>query len=185
METTKHAYHYEDYSYLRPTADHVGMKMPDQVFTMDTKGKVLYRNLYYGVQIPPEQHAQTVEFNTFLQKELDAGNIKKLPDFWSFHDSYRFADAAGYNMQGATRDVVEHSPWIEELKEFNLTPEGADILKKGNIYIFGRDKNGYANLVINIKNLNTYADGIPHIRNAMTFIMAVFKKWAMLPYHCE
>lgn len=187
MESSKHPYHSLDYSNMRPSKSRVvTTAMPATTEWTHFKGEPVYRNLYYGTNIPKEQYDKTVVYNQYLQEELAKGTIKPhLPEFWSFHDSWRFADAASYKKEDMVRDAINHSPWIEEMKSFNLSPEAADILKKGALYIYGRDKYGYTNIWVDYKKSDTSEAGCKNTSDALIFLSAVVKKYCMLPYHCE
>jgi hypothetical protein len=138
------------------------------------------------VPIPDEQLDLTEEYNKFLIENLaDQKILPHLPEFWSFHDSWRFADAAGYNKENMLRDAIDHSPWIESQKEFSLSPSAAEILTSGNLYVHGRDLNGYPNIIFRIKGADTSEANIPNYQQALIFLTAVVKKFMLLPYYCE
>ena len=136
MEADKHPYHSIDFEYLRPPKSVVCKKTVEQELT-HLKGVPVYRNLYYGVNIPKDQAEKTKIYNNYLQEEADT--IKPhMPEFWSFHDSWRFADAASYKREDMCRDARNHSPWIEEMKSWNLSKESQEIIDSGKIYLCGR-----------------------------------------------
>ena len=185
MEGDKHPYHSIDYEYLRPGNHRIGKKDTQREWT-HYKGEAVYRNLYYGTKIPEDQEKKVKEYNNMLVDELKKGNIKPhLPEFWSFHDSWRFADAAAYKPPDMIRDAVNHSPWIEEQKKFNLSKEAADYLASGALYVYGRDKHGHPNIWLDLKVAKTDKQSIEHGKEAMLFQSAVVKKYMLLPYHCE
>ena len=124
METRKHPFHAIDYNYLRPPRKFVNKKHIEVEYTY-VKGQMSYRNLYYGVEIPKDESQKVKEYNRYLKEEIAMGNIIKMPEFWSFHDSWRFADAAAYIKEDMIRDAVNHAPWIENLKQFNLSERAA------------------------------------------------------------
>lgn len=175
----KHDFHYIDYSYLRPNKKWLVEKSIEQEFTY-LQNEQIYRNIYYGVSIPEEQILKTEEYNNFIEEELLKGNIvPNMPEFWSFHDSWRFADAAQYKKENMVRDAVNHSPWIESMKKFSLSDKAAEILTKGSMYLFGRDKNGYANIIIDLINTDTSETNMPFLEEALIFLSAVVKKYAL------
>ena len=110
---------------------------------------------------------KTKEYNDMLKVELAEGRIKPdLPEFWSFHDCWRFADAAAYTKENMVRDAVNHSPWIDEMKNFRLTAEGAETLAKGVLTVYGRDKNGYPVIWVDYKKADTSTAGCEATKNA-------------------
>jgi len=121
MQATKHPFHSIDFEYLRASKSRIcKSKRPVLEEFTHFKGQPVYRNLYYGTEIPKDQEEKVNQYNIFLKEELTKGTIKPhLPEFWSFHDSWRFADAAGYEKENMVRDAIDHSPWIEEMKNFN------------------------------------------------------------------
>ena len=186
MQSELHPFHSIDYEYLRPSKSRItGQKGPIDEFT-HYKGEPQYRNLYYGTNIPEDQFKKTMEFNDMLKRDLANGTIAPhLPEFWSLHDSWRFADAAGYREEHMCRDAVNHSLWIEQMKDFRLTPEGAKQLTDGVITVYGRDKRGFPIFWVDFKKADTSTKGCEAAENALIFASAVVKKYMLLPYHCE
>jgi len=186
MQSELHPFHSVDYEYLRPSKSRItGQKGPIDEFT-HYKGEPQYRNLYYGTNIPEDQFKKTMEFNDMLKRDLANGTIAPhLPEFWSLHDSWRFADAAGYREEHMCRDAVNHSLWIEQMKDFRLTPEGAKQLTDGVITVYGRDKRGFPIFWVDFKKADTSTKGCEAAENALIFASAVVKKYMLLPYHCE
>jgi len=186
MQSELHPFHSIDYEYLRPSKSRItGKKDTLDEFT-HYKGEPVYRNLYYGTNIPDDQFQKTKEFNDMIKRDLANGTIKPhLPEFWSFHDSWRFADAAGYREEHQCRDAVNHSLWIEQMKDFRLTPEGAKQLTDGVITVYGRDKRGYPIFWVDFKKADTSTKGCEAAENALIFASAVVKKYMLLPYHCD
>ena len=45
------------------------------------------------------------------------------------------------------KQVDTHIDWIESLKNFQLSDESAKLLTDGNVYIRGRDNNGYPSCI--------------------------------------
>lgn len=167
MEQQAHPFHSIDYDYLRPSKSRVtGKKDPVGEFT-HYKGAPVYRNLYYGTNIPADQFQKTMEYNDMLKEELANGNIKPhLPEFWSFHDCWRFADAASYTKENMVRDAVNHSPWIEEMKSFRLNEAAANVLSSGILSIYGRDKNGFPIMWVDYKKADTSTKGCEATKDA-------------------
>lgn len=177
----KHPFQKIDYEYLRPSAKYLTPKQKHHIYTLDDKGIPYYRNIYYGVIIPDDELEKVKEFNEMISLQLKTNSQKwphkelpdqkdlVLPESWSFHDSFRFADAAQYYYKGALRDVVEHSPWINELKTFVLPEKAAEILQNGQCYIYGRDIFGNPNLILCARNLSTKSEDIENMKAAMTF----------------
>ena len=167
MEQEYHAFHSIDYEYLRPSKSRITGKKPPLTEFTHYKGEPVYRNLYYGTNIPADQFEKTMEYTEMLKAELANGNIKPhLPEFWSFHDSWRFADAAGYKPENMIRDAVNHSPWIEEMKDFKLSNEGAAMLEKGVLTLYGRDKNGFPIIWVDYTKADTSTKGCEATNNA-------------------
>jgi len=186
MQSDYHPFHSVDYEYLRPAKSRItGKKEPTTEWT-HYKNEPVYRNLYYGTNIPEDQFAKVKEYNDMLKRDLANGKIKPhLPEFWSFHDSWRFADAATYREEHMCRDAVNHSPWIEEMKDYRLTPEGAKVLEDGIITVYGRDKRGFPIIYVDFKKADTSTKGCEATENALIWASAVVKKYMLLPYHCE
>jgi len=185
MEAPKHPYHSIDYEYLRPSAKYIQKKTPEEEWT-HYKGAPVYRNLYYGTQPIKEQVEGTNKYIAMIKTELANGKIKPhCPEFWSWHDSWRFADAAGYKQEDMVRDIVNHSPWLEEFKNFNLSEGAAKCLTEGHLYIYGRDKHGYTNIYVDLKKCDTSKTGIAFVKDALVFLSAVVKKFCLLPYYAE
>ena len=180
----KSKFHYLNYEYLRPSRKYITAKTKDQKHTY-VKGVPVFKNIYYGVDIPEDQFEKTQEYNTFLQEEYDNGSLQTIPEYWSFHDSWRFADAAQYKKEDEVRDAQNHFPWVEEMKNFNLSAASEKILREGHIYVHGRDVNGYPNIVIELKRADTSDSMIQTNLDAIIFQTAVVKKYMMMPYFCE
>ena len=111
-----HPYQKIDYNYLRPPRKFITKKSKEEEFTC-IKGEISYRNIYYGVQIPDEERQKTNEYNLLIKDEIRKGTLK-VPEFWSFHDSWRFADAAAYYKPDMIKDAINHMTWVENLKGF-------------------------------------------------------------------
>jgi len=76
MQADYHPFHSVDYEYLRPSKSRVtGKKEPDTEFT-HYKGEPVYRNLYYGTNIPEDQFKKVQEFNDMLKRDLENGKIQ-------------------------------------------------------------------------------------------------------------
>jgi len=186
MQADYHPFHSVDHEYLRPGKSRITGKKDQQTEFTHYKEQPVYRNLYYGTKIPEDQFKNTMAFNDMLKRDLENGKIQpNLPEFWSFHDSWRFADAAGYREEHMCRDAVNHSPWIEEMKNFRLTPEGAKVLTDGIATVYGRDKRGFPIIYVDFKKADTSTKGCEATENAMIWLSAVVKKYMLLPYHCE
>lgn len=184
-EPKKHQFHYIDYEYLRPSKKYLVQKTQQQEWT-HFDGEPVFRNLYYGTQIPEEQAAKIDGYNRYIKEELLSKQIKPhVPEFWSYHDSWRFADAASYKKEDMVRDIVNHSPWVEEMKSFDLPEAAADVLRKGIVYVYGRDKHGNVNIYVDFLKSDTSEKGIENIKSALIFLTAVVKKYMLLPYYAE
>jgi hypothetical protein len=185
MEANKHPFHSIDYEYLRPSKKYCVQKSVEDEFT-HYKGAPVYRNLYYGTKVPKDQIEGTNAFTGFIKSGLADSTIKPhVPEFWSYHDSWRFADAASYKKEDMVRDIVNHSPWLEEMKNFNLSAGAAKCLTEGHIYVYGRDKAGYTNIYVDLGKCDTSKAGIEFVKDALVFLSAVVKKYMLLPYYAE
>lgn len=181
----RHPYQNTDYEYLRPQKCYIKEKTENEIYALNDKNERVFRQIYYGIKIPQEESAKVMEMNQLLQKDIETKGIK-LPEGYSFHDNYLYADAAKYNWVDALRDVNDVSPWIQNLPNFILTPAGVKLLEQGNIYLAGRDKFGNTNIFVDMNNKMTLNDqGCAEMMNAMTFQMLIVKKYCLLPYYTE
>jgi len=185
MEAQKHPFHSIDYEYLRPDKKYLTEK-PATVEWTHYKGEPVYRNLYYGTNIPQDQVEKTNVYIGQIKAALANGSVKPhCPEFWSYHDCWRFGDAAAYKETDQVRDITNHSPWIQEMKAFNLSEAAAKVLQDGAIHTYGRDKNGFVNIWVNLRKCDTSKQGIENCKQALIFLSAVVKKYMLLPYYAE
>jgi hypothetical protein len=174
-----------DYENLRPPKSLICKKPHTLEFTY-VKDKPVFRNLYYGFPIPDDLKAKTEEFNVYIKEEIAAGRlVPNLPEYWSFRDSFRLGEAAAFKKVDMVRDIVDIAPWTEKMKSFNLSQKATNLILNGNIYVSGRDKNGYPNIIYYIKGVESTEENINAIREATIFVMSVVKKYMLLPYHAE
>jgi len=75
--------------------------------------------------------------------------------------------------------------WLESLKNFTLTDFSASLLKNGNVYLGGRDKDGYPSLWVYFGDLKLDAESTKDLAGAMTFAALVCKKYMMVPHYLD
>jgi len=185
MESEKHEFQLIDYEYLRPDKKYVEQKPHDVQWTY-VKDKPVFRNLYYGCEIENENLEKVDAFNENIKEEIAQGRLKPhLPEYWSYRDSFRLGEAAAFKKQDMVRDINDIAPWTEEMKQFKLTDAAAQYLINGNIYVSGRDKNGYPNVMHYVKGVKSTEENLAAIKEASIFLMSVVKKYMLLPYHAE
>merc|ERR1712232_1293100 len=109
----------------------------------------------------------------------------QIPKWWSWHDCYRFCEPLEFNANKAVKDIIEHWDWLSELKTYNLSEKAANILKNGTLYIHGRDYKGNVNIFTNISKVDTSNEGLACYKEAQNFLLAVLKKYMLLPYYTE
>jgi hypothetical protein len=175
-----HAFQSIDYSYLRPSRRYLRRKPDSKIISRDSDGNFLYRNIFYGVRIPADEKVKVIEFNTAL-----VARDAKFPEWWSDHDTWRFLDAGKYNTDQTNKDFDVYTEYLSEMAAFRLDQDAADLISRGTIYITGRDRDGNPTLVINMKNADFDDKGLEALIKALKFIMAVMKKYMMLPHYCE
>lgn len=169
MEERRHPYQSMNYEYMRPAKKYIRQKTEQEIYAHDSKGNRVFRQIYYGIQIPDEESAKVMQMNQLVYHDVQSKGIK-LPEYYSFHDQYRFADAASFKFTSAVRDVNDICPWIEDIPNFVLTPEAAKLLDQGNLYLGGRDKFGNQNIILNMNSkMQLNEEGAMTMMNAMTF----------------
>jgi hypothetical protein len=75
--------------------------------------------------------------------------------------------------------------WLSSLKDFTLSDQAGEFLTNGNVYLGGRDKEGYPSLWVYFGSIKVDAVSTKDLANAMTFAALVCKKFMMVPHYLD
>lgn len=82
--------------------------------------------------------------------------------------------------------LIDHTQFIEGLKEFKFNENMARILRDGYVYIGGRDENYFPYIVANLQDLKIHDPAVrSDLMATIKFVVSVVKKYMMLPGYVE
>jgi hypothetical protein len=172
-----HEFQTIDYSYLRPTSQILDMAEKLTAALTDPNGK---RIRFYGLTPNPTEQEKIDEF---LAKASELSLT--LPDWWTLGDSLRYLTTKK-TIPEMIDKLIDHTAYLEGLRDFTMNENMARILRDGYVYIGGRDREYFPYIVANLKNLKIHDPAIrADLMATIKFVVAIVKKYMMLPGFVE
>ena len=166
-----------DYSYLRPTKQILDIPEKNSQELRNKNGR---RIVYYNITPEPEEQEKIDDFLAKL-KEIKI----TLPKWWTQGDSLRYL-VTKKTIPDMVDRLIEHKEYISSLKDIVINDNMIKLLSEGYVYIGGRDKNYYPYIVANLKDYKVrQGNNQEDLLNTIKFVMAIIKKYMMLPFYIE
>lgn len=177
----KHSWQSYDYNYLRPPRWFFKRKSSTKIYETDSEGNIERRNIYSCVNIPDDAQEDIIKLNTAIYNAK-----QEFPVWWSDSDSWRFLEDSKGNIEIAKAEFIRYIEYLQSMVDFKLHNGAAKLISEGNLFIGSRDKEGYPTLIIAPnENLRSNDETVTNFLNAVDFLLAVLKKFMMIPYYCE